>query len=64
MLTDQEGQRSALLWTPIATVVAVSRIHVRVHHASDVVAGAAVGAVLGVAGRAVSRSLLRSQLLA
>jgi len=29
-----------------------------------VVAGAAVGAVLGVAGRAVSRRLLRSQLLA
>ncbi|MEJ7563078.1 MAG: phosphatase PAP2 family protein [Ilumatobacteraceae bacterium] len=64
VLTDQEGPRSALLWTPIAIVVAASRIHVRVHHASDVVAGLAVGAVLGVAGRAVSRRLLRSQLLA
>lgn len=64
VLTDQEGQRSALLWTPIAIVVAASRIHVRVHHASDVVAGLAVGAVLGVAGRAVSRRLLCSQLLA
>ena len=31
----------------LAAVVAVSRIHVRIHHASDVVAGAALGLALG-----------------
>ncbi len=36
------------LYVSAAVVVATSRIHVRIHHASDVVAGAAVGAV-GVA---------------
>lgn len=35
----------------VATVVAASRIHVRIHHASDVVAGAALGAALGLLGR-------------
>jgi undecaprenyl-diphosphatase len=34
-----------------AVVVASSRIHVKVHHASDVVAGAAIGVVLGRIGR-------------
>jgi undecaprenyl-diphosphatase len=31
----------------LAAIVASSRAHVRIHHASDVVAGAALGAVLG-----------------
>jgi undecaprenyl-diphosphatase len=35
----------------LATVVATSRVHVRMHHASDVVAGAAVGAALGELSR-------------
>ena len=47
------------LWTPayyaLALVVALSRIHVRIHHASDVAAGMAVGAALG----ALARRLLR-----
>ena len=34
-----------------ATVVALSRIHVRIHHASDVAAGIAVGLALGRLGR-------------
>ena len=46
-------------WAPayyaLALVVALSRIHVRIHHASDVAAGLAVGGVLG----AVARRLLR-----
>jgi membrane-associated phospholipid phosphatase len=40
----------------LATVVASSRVHVRIHHASDVVAGAALGTALGLAFR---RMLLR-----
>ena len=34
-----------------ATVVSASRVYVRIHHASDVVAGVAVGLALGEAGR-------------
>jgi undecaprenyl-diphosphatase len=35
----------------LALVVASSRVHVRIHHASDVLAGAAIGAALGRIGR-------------
>jgi len=35
------------LYYLVAVIVSVSRLHVRAHHASDVVAGAALGAVLG-----------------
>lgn len=46
-------------WAPayyaLALVVALSRIHVRIHHASDVAAGLGTGAVLGV----IARRLLR-----
>lgn len=42
-------------WRPVyygvAVIVAASRIYVKIHHASDVVAGVALGAVLGRAGR-------------
>lgn len=39
------------VYAAAAAVVAASRIHVKIHHASDVVAGAALGVVLGLAGR-------------
>ena len=46
-------------WAPayyaLALVVALSRIHVRIHHASDVAAGIGVGAALG----SIARRLLR-----
>jgi membrane-associated phospholipid phosphatase len=35
------------LYYGLAVVVALSRIHVRIHHASDVAAGIALGALLG-----------------
>ena len=35
------------LWYGLAVVVATSRVYVRIHHASDVVAGVATGVVLG-----------------
>jgi undecaprenyl-diphosphatase len=37
----------APLWYGLAGAVAFSRIYVRMHHASDVIAGAALGLVLG-----------------
>jgi undecaprenyl-diphosphatase len=47
-----EGSRAPLGWYAVASVVAASRVHVRIHHASDVVAGAAMGLA---AGRLVRR---------
>ena len=41
-----EDDKAWPLYYGAATVVAASRVHVRIHHASDVVAGAVVGAVL------------------
>ena len=45
------GRRPAtkLAWYGLATVVAASRVHVKIHHASDVVAGAAIGVGMGAA---------------
>lgn len=44
-------------WRPaywaLAGVVATSRIHVKIHHGSDVLAGALVGTVIGLAARRV-----------
>jgi len=50
------ARRSQLgkLWYLVAGVVSCSRIHVRLHHASDVVAGASIGLLLG---KAVSKLL-------
>ncbi len=39
------------LYVVVGAVVATSRIYVRIHHASDVAAGVALGAVLGIVGR-------------
>jgi membrane-associated phospholipid phosphatase len=38
------------VWYAIAVIVAISRAYVRIHHLSDVVAGAALGALLGIVG--------------
>jgi undecaprenyl-diphosphatase len=39
------------LYVAIAAVVATSRIYVKIHHASDVAGGVAVGVALGLLGR-------------
>lgn len=39
--------RRAPLWYGLAAVVAASRVHVRIHHPSDVVAGSIIGVGLG-----------------
>jgi undecaprenyl-diphosphatase len=38
-------------YAALALLIAASRVHVRIHHASDVLAGAAIGAGLGVVAR-------------
>ena len=42
-----EQSRTTAPWYGLAAVVAASRVHVRIHHASDVVGGAVLGLVLG-----------------
>ena len=46
-----ERDRLGPLYFASATVIAASRVYVRIHHASDVVGGVVVGVGLGVLGR-------------
>ncbi len=48
-LLSRHGNTAA--WYGLAGIVATSRIHVRIHHASDVVGGLAAGAVLASVAR-------------
>jgi membrane-associated phospholipid phosphatase len=57
VLTGWDGRRLAPLWWTMATTVAVSRAYVRIHHASDVVAGLITGAALGLAARRLLRAV-------
>jgi undecaprenyl-diphosphatase len=41
------GRRGKPLWFGFAALVAASRVYVRMHHASDVIGGSALGLVLG-----------------
>ena len=47
ILLSQRDPKLTPVFALTAAVVATSRVHVKVHHASDVVAGAAVGALIG-----------------
>lgn len=47
VLTSWTGRRTAPLWFGLGSIVAVSRAYVRIHHASDVVGGVALGLALG-----------------
>ena len=42
-----EGERSAPGYYALATVVALSRIHTKIHHGSDVAGGVVIGVALG-----------------
>ena len=46
-----DGDPLAPLYYAIAVMVSLSRIHVRLHHATDVVAGTLIGIALGRTGR-------------
>jgi undecaprenyl-diphosphatase len=53
-LLAPESKRPAF-WYGLAATVAYSRVHVRIHHASDVIGGAALGLVMGKAARKIWR---------
>lgn len=57
VLSGWDGPRLGALWWKVAAIVGVSRAYVRIHHGSDVVAGAVLGALLGAAARRVARRL-------
>jgi undecaprenyl-diphosphatase len=59
ILTRRDGVRTAPLWFAIAATVATSRAYVRIHHPSDVAAGAVVGLLIGQATLAGLRALRR-----
>ena len=47
------------LWYALGAVVAASRVHVRIHHASDVLGGLVIGVAFGkIASRKIARRLL------
>lgn len=48
----------APLWYALGTIVATSRIHVRIHHASDVAGGLVAGVVMGRVARRLADRLL------
>ncbi len=58
ILTTATGRALAPLWYSTASIVAVSRAYVRIHHPSDVVGGAVVGALLGFVGSRVFSALV------
>lgn len=56
VLTTYSGWPLALLWVFLALVVALSRVVVRIHHASDIIGGVVTGAVLAsLAAPVISR---------
>ena len=57
VLMGWDGRRLGSVWLAIAAIVGISRAYVRIHHASDVVGGVVVGAVLGILGRRLARQL-------
>jgi len=48
-----ENEKAAPLYYGLATVVACSRIYTKIHHASDVVGGMAIGLALGQLARRI-----------
>lgn len=58
ILTTATGRGLAPVWYSTATIVAVSRAYVRIHHPSDIVGGAAAGALLGLVGSRVFKALV------
>ena len=54
-LIGWDGRRSVPLWGAMAATIALSRPYVRIHHASDIVGGVAVGVGLAAAARRIYR---------
>lgn len=55
VLSGWDGPEVGMLWWKLAAIVGISRAYVRIHHGSDVVAGALVGTVVGLVGRRIAK---------
>ena len=55
VLSGWDGPKVGMIWWKIAAIVGISRAYVRIHHGSDVVAGALVGSLLGLVGRRIAQ---------
>lgn len=53
LLVDGAGPAERVAWSTLGLLVALSRVHVQIHHASDVVGGAVVGVAIGSFARRV-----------
>ncbi|MEO6651079.1 MAG: phosphatase PAP2 family protein [Ilumatobacteraceae bacterium] len=56
-LIGWDRPRLAPVWALLAATVATSRPYVRIHHASDVIAGVAVGVAMGLGARQIFKRL-------
>jgi hypothetical protein len=57
VLSGWDGPKLGTVWWKIAAIVGISRAYVRIHHGSDVIAGALVGSLLGLVGRRLAKRL-------
>jgi undecaprenyl-diphosphatase len=55
VLSGWDGPKLGMVWWKVAAIVGISRAYVRIHHGSDVAAGALVGSVLGLVGRRIAK---------
>ena len=53
LLTQDSRSKVKPVYFGLAGLIAASRVHVRIHHASDVVGGIVVGTALGLLARHV-----------
>jgi membrane-associated phospholipid phosphatase len=58
VLTSFTGMPWAVVWVCAAAIVALSRVIVRIHHASDIIGGIVTGAILGSVALPIVRSFL------
>jgi len=56
LLIGWDGRKSIPLWAGLGTSVALSRVYVRIHHATDIVGGMVTGLALGAAARRLLRN--------
>jgi undecaprenyl-diphosphatase len=55
LMSDGRSRSTRVAWFALAGLVASSRVHVKIHHASDVIGGATVGLVAGQVAKRVWR---------
>ena len=58
LLTSFSTGPIVIIWWAIAAIVAISRIVVRIHHASDILGGIVTGAILGTIALPIVNSFL------